>query len=225
MTDSTPRTALVRSKRNRIVRAVGAAAAVAALSFAAACSSDSVTAPEMNRSNGAITNLLTGLTGTLNHLINVTGLLRVTTLSSPIVRSAVITQKGGKIEIKELGFELDIPAGAIPTSSMTITVTALAGSAVAYDFQPHGTKFLKPLSIRQDLKGSNWDKVKVKCVLSGGYFKDLSQVNLLQGTAQLDETFPVVLESSRVSFDIMHFSGYMVATGRSADASANAELN
>ncbi|MEP6765077.1 MAG: hypothetical protein ABJB66_12230, partial [Gemmatimonadaceae bacterium] len=88
---------------------------------------------------------------------------------------------------------------------------------------PHGTKFLKALSIRQDLNGSNWDKVKVKGVLSGGYFRDRSQVDLIHGTAKLDETFPVILESSRVSFDIMHFSGYMVATGRSAEVSSNAE--
>ena len=224
MTDSTPGTARNHSKRNRIVRSVGAMAAVATLGLVAACSSDSVTAPEMARSNsgGLVGSTLTTLSSTANKLLNVTGLLRTKPLTSSIVRSGLITQGGGRIEIPELGFRLDIPAGAIPTNTMTITVTALPGSMVAYDFQPHGTRFLKPLSIRQDLQGTNWSNSGVKGTLTGGYFKDQSQLSLFGGTAKLDETFPVTLESSRLSFNIVHFSGYMVATGRAEDPSPNA---
>ena len=218
MTENTPgNTSITRNHtRKRRVRTASLVAAMAALGFAAACS-DAVTAPELKRGNE-----LTGgvLTLAQSVLINVTGLMRKKPLTASVARSANITQRdGGRIEIPELGFRLDIPAGAIPAASMVITVTALPGSMVAYDFQPHGTKFLKPLSIRQDLNGSNWDNLGVKGKLNGGYFKDVSQLNLTAGTAKLDETFPVTLQSSRLSFDIIHFSGYMVSTGRT-DATA-----
>ncbi len=218
MTDSTPGTARNRSKRNRISRNIGAVVAAATLGLAAACSSDSVTAPQMNHnSDGGLTGIIGG---TVSKLLNVTGLMRDNPLRAAIVRSAVITQKdGGTIKIDGTGFELNIPKGAIPVASMTITVTALPGAMVAYDFQPHGTKFLLPLSIRQDLNGSNWNHLGFQGVVKGGYFKDISQLDMSSCTALLDETFPVTVSSSRLSFNIMHFSGYMVATGR-ADAPA-----
>ena len=203
----------LRSKRTRVLRTVGALAAAATLGLAAACSSDSVTSPQMHRnSDGSLSGLLSSAASTL---INEKGLLRDAPLAVAITRSAVITQKdGGSIKIDETGFELRIPKGAIPVASMTITVTALPGGMVAYDFQPHGTKFLLPLSIRQDLGGSSWDHLGFQGVVTGGYFKDVSQLNTDLGTATVDETFPVTIGSSRASFNITHFSGYMVATGR-----------
>ncbi|PYP79492.1 MAG: hypothetical protein DMD35_07965 [Gemmatimonadetes bacterium] len=44
---------------------------------------------------------------------------------------------GGTLAIVEAGVNVTLPRGAL-TSTTTITMTARAGSLVAYDFAPHG---------------------------------------------------------------------------------------
>lgn len=194
-------------------------AASAVLGIATACSSDSVTAPapQVTASNNAFTDLVQQ---TLQQLVAALGLKRTIPLQLPVVRAQLIGPKGGTIDIKETGLKVTVPSGAITGAPILITVTAVPGTMVAYDFQPHGTKFAKPLQFEQELKGTNWDKLKLKMTLQGGYFKSLSQLDPLRNTAQLDETYPVTLTNSRLSFDIWHFSGYMVSTGRADDTSA-----
>ena len=92
---------------------------------------------------------------------------------------------------------------------------------IAYDFQPHGTKFLKPLTFRQDLSGTTWGTSLIK-VLNGGYFKSTSQLDQARGVALLDELLPAVTLDRRVSFSINHFSGYMVSSGRQSSYSDDA---
>lgn len=100
---------------------------------------------------------------------------------------------------------------------LTISVTALAGQMVAYIFEPHGTKFLKPLTVTQDLSGTNGLLgLQTRPNLSGGYFKSESQLNTRTNTAVIDESYRIITDGSTASFDITHFSGYMVSTGRSA---------
>lgn len=98
--------------------------------------------------------------------------------------------------------------------NLTITVTGLVGDAVAYDFQPHGTVFLKPLQFNQELAGTSWERSDFKGSVLGGYFELETQVNALPGLSLLDELFPVTLDGKRASFDIKHFSGYMVSSVR-----------
>lgn len=65
--------------------------------------------------------------------------------------SAVVDASGGTLSLPGADFSLAIPAGALsgPTS---ITVTAKAGAFVAYEMQPHGLRFLKPVRAVQGLR-------------------------------------------------------------------------
>lgn len=194
-------------------------AALSALAFTAACS-DSLTAPtqssDATRSNG-----LTGVVGALvNSLIPVKALMRSTPVTTTITQSVKFTQAGGSIQIAELGLRLDVPAGAIPRDTMTITVTAVKGAMIAYDFQPHGTTFRKPLVFRQDLAGTTWGASLIG-VLNGGYFKSTSQLDQTTGTATLDELLPAITLNRQVTFNINHFSGYMVSSGRQSSFNDN----
>lgn len=204
-----------RSTRAQRARRVVLAAGLVASSALAACSTDSITAPAPAPSNG----LLGSTLGLVNNLLSsVTGLLRLAPLQSPVTRSVLVTRsQGGELRIPETGLRLTIPAGAIPRDTMTITVTALAGRAVAYEFQPHGTRFAKPLTFSQDLSVTSWLVSLLKPELSGGYFKDASQVNTQTGVSVINEELDARISGNRVTFDISHFSGYMVSTGRSGD--------
>jgi hypothetical protein len=199
--------------------------AVTAIAFTAACS-DSLTAPtqsaETTRSNGLLSSVGGLVGGLVNGLIPAKALARNMAVSAPVSRSVTFTRQGGAIELAELGLRVDVPAGAIPRDTMTITVTAVPGKMVAYEFQPHGTKFLKPLVFRQDLSNTTWSNSLIK-LLHGGYFKNASQLNHASGTALLNELLPAVTLNRHVTFKIDHFSGYMVSSGRhSADSDESA---
>ena len=146
---------------------------------------------------------------------------RLQPLAAPITVTQVVSSLGGTISIPDADLDLFIPAGAFTAATMTISVTALAGSALAYDFQPHGTVFLKGLSIRQGLGRTNWAAFTLKpgfaATVSGAYFADPSQVDANSGVAAIDEWLPAEfnLVNATIGFDIRHFSGYMAAMGRS----------
>jgi hypothetical protein len=209
--------------RNKITRSAGLIATAAMVAFASACSSDSVTAPDMKAKNGLLGDVLNGVggvvTGVVNALIPVQTLQRDRAIGA-MTRSFTVTRSnGGKIEIEEAGLRIDVPPAAIATTSLVITVTVLPGKSVAYDFQPHGTKFLKPLAFRQDLVGTSWDHSGFKGTINGGYFKDRGQLDLLNGLALQDELFPVEIKTHEARYNINHFSGYMVSSGRSSYSS------
>lgn len=186
--------------------------ATAALMFTTACSTDSVVAPQATPEFKTISLSLGGI---LQTLIPMAPLTRNAAVEAPITRSFTIGQNGGTMEIKETGLRVDVPAGAIPGSgSMTITITALPGRAVAYDFQPHGTQFRKALDFNQDLTNTSWNKPGFKGNLQGGYFAKTEQLNLMSGLALLNELLPLSITNRTASFDIRHFSGYMVSSGR-----------
>lgn len=204
-------------------RHIGTGLTVGALVFAAACSSDSVTAPApqpaamapseaaqmASYSNEQYVSFLTSL---FNKSV-ASALLRVTPLTQDITVSAHITSKGGTIAIPQAGLTLIVPKGAVSKKGLTITVTALAGSATAYEFEPHGSTFAKPLTVVQSLDVTKLGGLKFdfNYTLRGGYFKDVSQIDLKTGKGTVDEVFPVVLQLGKASFDITHFSGYMVS--------------
>jgi hypothetical protein len=103
------------------------------------------------------------------------------------------------------------------TSTKTFKITALAGSNVAYTFEPHGTTFLLPLVGTQSLvntqarKGGLVDALS----LSVGYFTDDTKVNLV--TELLTVGVNLLNQTSIVT--IWHFSGYMWSMGRCDDGS------
>lgn len=198
--------------------------AISALVVTTACS-DSMTGPsasaDLKRSNGLLSDLGGSVSALVNSLIPVKALMRSTPVTTTVTRSVKFTQAGGSIQIAELGLRVDVPQGAIPRDTMTIIVTAVKGRMIAYDFQPHGTQFRKPLVFRQDLTNTTWGN-SLLGVLNGGYFKSTSQLNQTTGTAMLDELLPAITLNRQIQFNINHFSGYMVSSGRQSARSEEA---
>jgi hypothetical protein len=208
----------LRSRRfSKIAAGLGAAVV---LGVAAACSPDMVSSPraaaplQMTASQIKLSDLAK-LSGRV--LSSEVALTRDNPLTDAIVTSATIGPNGGTIEVKDAGLKLTIPKNAIIGSPITITVMAVPGTVIAYQFEPHGTQFAAGLELEQDLKDTGWDKLKINSPLSGGYFKSLDQLNLQNGLSLLDEVLPVGVDKGKARFNIYHFSGYMVSTGRSGN--------
>ena len=199
--------ARLSARMARSLMVVGIAGAALA---STACSNDSLTAPEMSAAPALRGDLVSTINAVSSTLISKTALLRSKPIASPITRSLTVSNTGGVISIPEAGVTLTIPKGAIGATPITISVTALPGSAVAYHFEPHGTKFLSKITLTQDLSGTAWFSNN-KLKLGGGYFADDSQINLLTGKSLLNELLPVSTSGAKLNLDISHFSGYMVS--------------
>lgn len=192
-------------------------AMVGASLFVAACASDPLTpAVEVERRDA-----------TLPKPAVVKVLARTTPLASAERASLTITAKqGGTIRLPNAGLVVTVPVGAIKNGTLTITVTADPGKSLSYDFQPHGTVFQKALTLTQDLNRTTWKNLSTT-QLWGGYFPQA--VDDAKGLATITESFPVRISGSKVStsasaaFDIWHFSGYTVASGR-ADGDPDSTL-
>jgi hypothetical protein len=205
----------LRSKRfSKIAAGLGAAVV---LGFAAACSSDSVSSPKAAAPLGMTAKQITlSALATLsgNILTPTVALERNTALTVSVSHSATIGSNGGTIVLENLGLKVTVPQGAIVGNPITITVTAAPGKVVAYEFEPHGTVFAKALAFEQDLTNTSWANVKSTGALSGGYFQALDQLNLQNGLSLLNEVLPAAVNNGKVKFNVYHFSGYMVSTGR-----------
>ena len=138
----------------------------------------------------------------------VVGLQRTTPLAAPITVSKYIGALGGTISIPQAGLTVVVPPLAL-SSTKLITVTALAGSNVAYEFQPAGTKFNVGLAMTQSLVGTNYASVNPLNMFVG-YFADSS--NPLSVSEVLSVN--VNLVSLTAASTIWHFSGYIYASGR-----------
>jgi hypothetical protein len=158
----------------------------------------------------------TGLTTSTTALTGVHALTRATALAAPVRASFVVPRAGGRYAVPGTGLTLTVPANAFTGSSMTITVTALAGRAVAYEFGPHGTTFAAPLTLTQATAGTNYAGLANKGGVEGAYFATTSQIDHATGTAQVTELRPVRADAAlgTVSFPVTHFSGYMMSSGR-----------
>ena len=173
---------------------------------AAACGVDSPTAPKVQgEANPAL------VSGLIEGLVQKDALTRKNALADDITVSAVIGKDGGTLSIPAAGFELRVPAGAVkdPTN---FTVTALKGKLVAYEFGPHGITFDRALEARQNLVGTDWSLLSLK-TLYAGYFADKDHLDYATKTAQLSEVLDGVTAplTKRFSWNIEHFSGYVVA--------------
>src|SRR5690348_4757515 len=118
---------------------------LATLAFGAlvlvSCGTDQPTAvprPDLSVPGAPSASLLT----TITSLLTVDGLQRTTPLAAPITVSKSIGAEGGTLTIPQAGVTVVVPKGALAQST-TITMTARAGSLVAYDFAPHGITFAK----------------------------------------------------------------------------------
>jgi hypothetical protein len=147
---------------------------------------------------------------------------RRTPLATDITRSIVVSDNGGTIEIPEAGLRVDVPSGALPKSAGTIriSVTAFAGSQLAYEFSPAGTQFVRPLRFQQDLNYVTLDpRMLSKSRPSISYFKSRSDLDETQGVAATYESLfsSFDLSGHTVKADVWHFSGYVVAWGRNGN--------
>lgn len=141
----------------------------------------------------------------------VTVLQRITPLSADITRSAVIGVEGGTISIPEAGFTLTVPREALQVPT-TITVTAVQGSAVAYEFEPKGLIPLKKFVFSQEL-GSTLGAGLLGTLYKGGYFESRAEINGSTGAAEVHEIINATFDALAIRFPISHFSGYLVAVG------------
>jgi hypothetical protein len=150
-------------------------------------------------------------------------LKRMKPLETNLSASAVIGPKGGSIKIDAAGGKIDIPAGALAAETM-ITMTALAGTNVAYEFQPHGLTFAVPVKVQQTIAGT-WaaEYPKLLAGMHGSYF---DQTSLETAFVDPGKYFAHVKEhqigyleanASQIKFYIGHFSGYLVSCGFSDD--------
>ena len=145
-------------------------------------------------------------------LLPVRGVTRATPLAKDIKVSAVIDQKGGTLSIPEAGLTLVVPPNAVG-SKTTFVATALAGKLVAYEFEPHGTRFAVPLQFQQDLKKVSLLGALTSPLMKGAYFTDEGRLDQKLGLAFVTELLPATVDllKGRVGFPINHFSGYLVS--------------
>lgn len=167
--------------------------------------------------DSASRSLLGGLLGgSQTTTTTVNALQRTKPLSAPITVSARIGILGGVLAIPQTGLTVVVPPLAV-FSTTTFSVTALPGSAVAYQFAPHGIHFLTPLVVTQSLANTQASNGLLDA-LQLGYFQstdDISNDGLLANVTELLSVQLDLLHLTAIS-TIWHFSGYIFATGRSA---------
>lgn len=205
---------------------VVAAFTATTLATIAACSAgDSLNGPKRV---DAPSHLLGGIIQTTEEITeSTTSLLiaplkRTAPLGNDVTWSFTVGSGGGSSSDSTVGLTVKIPAGAL-SSPTTITVTALKGSAVAYGFQPHGLVFAKNAFLTQNLRGTEAGGLLSIPLLSGAHFAtETLQLNS-DGLAVVTEIVPALTDllSQKVTFGIGHFSGWIVATGRSETEEAS----
>jgi hypothetical protein len=96
-------------------------------------------------------------------------------------------------------------------------VTSRPGKAIGYDFEPHGAKFAKALTFSQSLTGTTWAAL-AKPMLFGVYHTAPvnTTANSVMSAEVLNTRLVTDAKTKVVSsvFDIRHFSGYVLSTGR-----------
>ncbi|HVX42139.1 MAG TPA: hypothetical protein VHB25_21440 [Gemmatimonadaceae bacterium] len=144
---------------------------------------------------------------------SVDGVLFTQSVGAGHTASAVIGPFGGVLNLKATGLTLVVPPGAV-SHQTTISVTAVPGRIIAYDFEPHGTRFNVPLLFVQDLRKAVHGPLK-GLRLHGAYFADDSQLDDSDGSAVVDEVLSAAVDpfTGAAVFPIWHFSGYMLAMG------------
>jgi hypothetical protein len=185
------------------------AIAATAMLAASACG-DSPVEPKANVAPPAAPSqaLLGGLLAGQTKPTKIIPMLRTTPLVSDIVVSKTIGVLGGTIALPGAGLTIVVPPLAVGKST-NFKITARKGSYVAYDMEPHGTKFLLPLVATQSLAQTN-AKGLLNLQLSLGYYTDATRITTVSELlgVQLDLLKLVAISTIR------HFSGYIYATGR-----------
>ena len=200
--------------RKRISAVIGMAVVVALIGTAC---SDTPTAPSVQRGGSASSNLL-GLGGAVGSPVGtVTSLLlppvhRTTPLVADVTWSFVAGPGGAVSSNPDVGLTIVVPAGALFTTE-TITVTAPAGSPVAYKFAPH-LVFNGAVSLTQALSGTDVGLLG-STLLYGAHFATEDLQLSADGLATVTELVPASLNifTNTATFKVKHFSGWILASG------------
>jgi hypothetical protein len=209
--------AAARVAMTTVTRRLARLAPLAALTLAGLAACADLTAPAT--APAAAPNTLISTTGLTTSTAATTGvrtLNRTTALAAPVRASFVVPRAGGRYTVPGTGLTLTVPANAFTASSMTITVTALAGRPVAYEFEPHGTTFAAALTLTQATAGTTYAGLANKGAVEAGYFASSSQVDVSTSAAQVTELRSVRADATQgsLTFPVTHFSGYMMSSGR-----------
>jgi hypothetical protein len=191
--------------------------AIAALSVAGSCGSDTAVAPSAVQRYADID--LVQTPGSVVAAVDTVATLgRSIALLQDASTSEVVGPEGDTLEIPASGGRLIIPPGAL-TTRLRITMTAKAGWNVAYEFAPHGITFAVPVIVEQSLSNVRAGIVSAGTLQAGYYPDDLNAVlvDTRQSLARVTELRQVLLDrptDPRVArFSISHFSGYIMSSG------------
>jgi len=143
-------------------------------------------------------------------------LRRTDGLATDVAETRLIGPAGGSIEIRGAGVTLVIPPLALAEET-EITVTALAGAPVAFEFAPHGLRFAVPAEVRISSAGTAAEELvrslpgvgrRHVSSLMGVYFEG----DPASGVEPL-ENIDTWVHDWDIVFEIRHFSGYACASG------------
>ena len=142
-------------------------------------------------------------------------LRRTVPLSVDLSVTRVIGRDGGRLEIDEAGITFVIAPDAL-TEATTITMTALAGDAMAVEFAPHGLEFAIPATMHMLARGTPAEAQLLHEI--DGEPLDLFLAVYFDGNPEIGvdplENIATYLLDGAIVFRVGHFSGYVVATGR-----------
>jgi hypothetical protein len=196
-----------------MIRTLCRVAVLVGVTLFAACSSESMLLPSASNATLGRTPVK-GLLGTASGTLTlVTGVQRTSPLPSSITVTQAIGIDGGTLSLPQAGVTITVPAGAL-TATTLISITARGGSVIAYDFAPHGTTFAKPVVFTQALAGTNVPPLLAP-LLHLGYYADPTDLTTIGGSVSEFISGSANLVNGSFTSSILHFSGYMVACGRS----------
>jgi hypothetical protein len=186
-----------------------------------ACSDRGITPPAGIDRGGEQSSLLGGLLSTAGDLL-FSPLQRNTPLAQDVSWTFTVGPSGGYSTNSAVGLAIAIPPNAV-WSTKTITVTALAGSPVAYRFEPH-IEFNKKIYLTQDLQKTS-SGLLGSLAMKAAHFPGFTPVYTSAGLAVVDEIVSglVLPWSKTFTFGVNHFSGWIAGTGYMSESSSEGQ--
>ena len=200
-------------------RLLPTACAIGALGIVTACAIESASAPPTTaRGSSAIGSAAQAGDLGRNKPRTVLALSRIGSLDRDVSATATIGAAGGTISLDGAGVTVVFPRGAVGERTR-ITVTAKAGSAVAYEFEPHGLTFEVPVRVEQDLAYTDIEGGRPVRLRAGYYQQTLDALlfgpngSLARVTELRDVDLDDGVRPRIATFYISHFSGYIMWSG------------